>query len=84
MEKEYACLDQNNYVVNIIILSDNFEDNINNLKSSYGYSEILSCEEYGKPYIGNIFQNNNWQDSPEQIIEKELIKEKAEQELLGL
>lgn len=80
MEKEYVCLDENNYVVNIVVLSDNIEEDINTLKNIYSYSQVLSCEEFGKPHMGNIFNNGLWIDSPEQIALKEEVALKASEE----
>ena len=84
MEKEYVCLDENNYVVNIVVLSDNVEEDILNLKNIYGYSEVLSCEDFGKPHIGNIFNNGIFQDSPEQIVAKEAAAAAAAEEDLKI
>ena len=82
MEKEYVCLDENNYAVNIVILSDNNEEDINNLKSAYGYLQILSCEEVGKPDVGNILENGLWIDNPEQVLAKQEILARSEEENL--
>ena len=79
---EYVCLDENNYAVNIVILSDNYEEDINNLKSAYGYSQVLSCEEIGKPHLGNILENGIWIDNPDQIVAKQEGLNKIEEEIL--
>jgi len=84
MEKEYVCLDENSYAVNIVILSDNYEEDINNLKSVYGYSQILSCEEVGKPNIGNILENGIWVDNPDQVLAKQEALAKAEEDALKI
>lgn len=84
MEKEYVCLDENNYAVNIVILSDNVEEDISNLKSAYGYSQILSCEEIGKPHLGNILENGIWIDNPDQVLAKEEALAKAEEDNLKI
>lgn len=82
MEKEYVCLNENNYAVNIVILSDNYEEDINNLKSAYDYSQILSCEQVGKPDMGNILENGSWIDNPDQVLAKQEILARAEEENL--
>jgi hypothetical protein len=84
MEKEYVCLDENNYAVNIVILSENNEEDINNLKSAYGYSQVLSCEEVGKPNMHNILENGIWIDNPDQVLDKQESLIKVEEDALKI
>jgi len=71
METKLVCLDANNKVVNIVLASDDIEADKQNLINAYGYANIVFIEADVACEIGNIYQDNIFVDSPEQILAKE-------------
>lgn len=71
METKLACLDADNKVINIVLASDDIETDKQNLINSYGYASVVFVEPSIACEIGNLYQNNIFVDSPEQILAKE-------------
>ena len=71
METKLVCLNQNNMVVNIVIASDDIQNDKDNLIKSYGYADIIVLNENVACEIGNLYENNIYVDSPEQTKAKE-------------
>ena len=72
--KDYALLDNLNIVKNIVVFSVDYSDEDANIFAiNTGYAKAISCLTYGKPYIGDTWDdiNKSWIESVTRIVEKE-------------
>ena len=59
-EHEYAFLNANNVVETITVFASDCTDEIvNQFAQNTGYTKSISCNTYGKPYIGDTWDQIN-------------------------
>jgi hypothetical protein len=62
MNNDYALIDENNKVINIIVVENPNEDLLNSLRIANNASQILSCEQYGLASINGTFTGEYFLD----------------------